>query len=195
MRLLSLADDEAPEIPSDVLPEGEHYLCSPDVLVPHPGARETDPFFSTTRQISQDEAEETTNPGHSFKAPAPPPSAWLADTGSARSAHMLQAPGTRPDTMNLIRRNSSQSSSGPRRKKPTRSDSGREFWGLPEAPRRHKSLLSRLPVEDSSEDEEDGEVVSDLHWRALLTVISRGICQALVFEGGKRILPPPEFGP
>ena len=59
----------------------------------------------------------------------------------------------------MSRRNSSQSSSQPKRQKPTRTDSGREFWGLPEAPRRRRSFLSRLPLEESSEDEEDEEVV------------------------------------
>jgi len=45
------------------------------------------------------------------------------------------------------------------RRKPTRTESGREFWGLPEAPRRQRIMLPEDVAEDSS-DEEDDEWVS-----------------------------------
>lgn len=50
----------------------------------------------------------------------------------------------------MTRRDSSQ---GPR-KAPTRTDSGREFWGLPEAPRKNRNVFEDVQ-EDSSEDEEE----------------------------------------
>jgi hypothetical protein len=60
----------------------------------------------------------------------------------------------------LKRRGSSQSSHV--RKKPTRSDSGREFWGLPEVPKKHAQLEDTLEVDSSEEEseEEDEEWVS-----------------------------------
>jgi hypothetical protein len=50
------------------------------------------------------------------------------------------------------------------RRKPTRTESGREFWGLPEAPRRQRIMLPQDVNEDSSDDE-DVEWVSckDFH--------------------------------
>ena len=53
------------------------------------------------------------------------------------------------------RRNSRQAVPG--RIKPTRTDSGREFWGLPEAPRRRHTLLSQEILEDDSDEEQEGD--------------------------------------
>jgi hypothetical protein len=140
----------------------ENNADSPEELGPHPGARETDPFFSTARGVSQDEVEEVSNPSGRFQDTSPAAStACLADSGSAHSAHNLQALGFKPGVIAASRRNSSQSALGLKRKKPTRTESGREFWGLPEAPRGQRSMLSHHEEpEDSSEDEEAGEWVS-----------------------------------
>jgi len=50
----------------------------------------------------------------------------------------------------LSRRDSNQS----QRKVATRTDSGREFWGLPDPPRRHPMTFEDVQ-EDSSEDENE----------------------------------------
>ena len=145
-------------------------MPSPEPLQPHPGARETDPFFSTGRAISQDEADEAANPNRSLPdVSASPSSTWLPDPGSAFSAHVLQVPGIR-GSLEIVsgRRDSSQSISGQKRRKPTRTDSGREFWGLPEMPRRQKSMLGPAPAEDSSAEEDDDEVLVGLFFISLL---------------------------
>jgi hypothetical protein len=51
-------------------------------------------------------------------------------------------------------------------RKMSRADSGREFWGLPEEPKRQRISLPEEP-EDSSDDElnEDEEWVSHLQGR------------------------------
>ena len=52
--------------------------------------------------------------------------------------------------------------------KPTRTDSGREFWGLPEAPRRRHTLLSQEILEDDSSEEHEEE---DEEWVSRIPVI------------------------
>lgn len=134
----------------------------------HPGARETDPFFTNAQHMSQDETQDARY-SRSFGAAArdlSPESTWQPEIASAKSAH--------PMNPSVVRRSSNAVSIGGRsagrgsrarssstqsqRRIPTRTDSGREFLGLPEPPRR-KMTFEDL-AEDSSEDEDEGEWVS-----------------------------------
>ncbi len=163
VKLLSQADDEVPDVEVTIT-QSDHNILSPEPLQPHPGARETDPFFTTARGIRQDEADEASNPNQTVQDSSTTAStAWLADPGSVHSAHGLQGLAVRHGSLEFSRRNSSQSASGHTRRKPTRTDSGREFWGLPEAPRIQRSALSQVPMGDSSDGEDDedhDEIVS-----------------------------------
>lgn len=153
------------------------HVQSPDAIEStHPGARETDPFFTNSKNLTQDQAEEGRNPTRSFgtsmNRSLSPESTWQPDLSSAKSAHPMAPPAIRRGSTSvsiggrsaggrsLTRRGSSTS----QRRVPTRTDSGREFWGLPEAPHRPHNTFEDVP-EDSSEDEEE--------WvRGVFTVLS-----------------------
>lgn len=164
VKLLSQADDEAPTVESVTEPIVQQtsniQIQSPEPLeAPHPGARETDPFFTNTKNISQDEQDERRNPSRSFASAGrslSPESSWQPDLASARSAHPMAPSVTRRGSASVSisgRSNSRRDSSqGPQRRAPTRTDSGREFWGLPEVPRKTWNTFEDVQ-EDSSEDE------------------------------------------
>ncbi|KAK1926685.1 auxin efflux carrier [Papiliotrema laurentii] len=173
VKLLSHADDEAPDVGADACvpgpsilghgsQEGHVHIRSPEAIEPtHPGARETDPFFTNRGNITQDEAEDARNVSRSFGSAvrsASPDSTWQPEL-SARSVHPLHS--------HLVRRGSSARSSigrgsgvrspsvSSQRRTLSRADSGREFLGLPEPPRR--KLTFEDVQEDSSEEEDEGE--------------------------------------
>ncbi|WRT65095.1 uncharacterized protein IL334_002037 [Kwoniella shivajii] len=165
VKLLSQADDEAPDAvdcgPNPTIPIiHDHTVQSPEALAPHPGARETDPFFATASNISQDERDERRNPTGSFDTITPgraadsPNSPSLPFTAPG-SAHSMQPPlvkrGSTAGASVLSRRSSSASRT---RRKLSRTESGREFWGLPEQPKMHHITLIE---EDSSESEQEDE--------------------------------------
>ena len=169
VRLLSKADEEQPTIESSI-PHPPHPhshsnvpVISPEVMEPNPGARETDPYFTTQKGLTQDEEDEefarTTWRGSARQSSSgtrdvspSPASAWIPDPSSALSVHALRPPTTgRPSGS---RRNSQDL---PQRKQPTRTESGRQFWGLPEAPRRQRTYLSQELSDDGSEEEEEEE--------------------------------------
>lgn len=177
VKLLSQADDEVPDVDSAPLPQpatnsqtklsnGTAQIAqSPESLIPHPGARETDPFFSTHARMSQDEVDERRNPTRNIDGtmrrdqspdPAHSPDPSVQWTTGAASAHSMRPAGTRRGSS--MSRHSGSVPPGMRRK-PTRTDSAREFWGLPEEPRRHRIMLPEDVREDSS-DESDEEWVS-----------------------------------
>jgi hypothetical protein len=151
VKLLSQADDEAPDV--ETVPNPILAVQSPEALEPHPGARETDPFFTTARSLTQDEADERRNPSGSFKRSSSP--SWVPDQSSARSVHPLHQPTKRDSASSsgVVRRGSG--SVPPMRRVPTRTESGREFWGLPEAPRRQRIMLPEDVQEDGSDYEEE----------------------------------------
>ncbi len=62
----------------------------------------------------------------------------------------------------MDRRNSNQSSLTHSRKPPTRTESGREFWGLPEYAKPQK--LELIDSAESSDDDEEEEVQEDEEW-------------------------------
>jgi hypothetical protein len=105
---------------------------------------------------------------------ASPESAWQPDHGSAKSAHpMIPAVVRRSSaavsigdrSRSLTRRNSSVSVS--QRRAPSRTDSGREFWGLPDASRKPRDTFEDLQEDDSEDDEE--EWVSPAPYKMSLT--------------------------
>lgn len=169
VKLLSRADDEVVEMENPPVPApgttdtivNDQTVQSPDAL-PHPGARETDPFFSSQDRMSTDERDQRRNPTGSLdrirvehspeRSRSPAPSVqWTAGVVSAHSMHG-------PNGMQ--RRGSARSGSvpPPMHRKMSRTESGREFWGLPEQPKRQRIALAEEP-EDSSDDElnEDDE--------------------------------------
>lgn len=165
VKLLSQADEEAVEVESNIprsIGPGQ-TVQSPEAIEPHPGAGETDPFFASASSMSRDELDERRNPSGSLqpvstarKSSESPSIAWTSGPGSAHSMH---PPGRRESVAQSIlsRRGSSQDRHSKR--KLSRTDSGREFWGLPEAPRRQRIALIE---EDSSDDE--GSAGSDEEW-------------------------------
>lgn len=135
---------------------------SPDALEAHPGAIETDPFFSTEYQIARDESIDAANGAAAGMSTSPVVSDGLASahlmqptrrsTSAERSAE--RARGLSASTL-MARRFSNLSATG--RKPPTRTESGREFWGLPEPV---KSQISLSDQDEESEEDEDEEWVS-----------------------------------
>ncbi|WWC59132.1 uncharacterized protein I303_101680 [Kwoniella dejecticola CBS 10117] len=157
VKLLSQADDEAVEV-DNCDPQhhqtiiNDHAVQSPEALAPHPGARETDPFFTTTDNISSDEHDERVNPTGQFPGQAPHSPSIPFTAGSAHSMHppMVKRGSTAGQSV-MSRRSSTLSQ---HRKKLNRTESGREFWGLPEQPKMHHIALIE---EDSSESEQEDE--------------------------------------
>lgn len=169
VKLLSQADEEAPEVDAaapivasayhDEPSNGHDHVLSPEQM-PHPGARETDPFFSTEDDIAEDERDERRNPTGSMdqvrsssrhRDSSPAPSVPWTSQGSA---HSLAQP---PFKSGMTRRESNNSATMQGRKRPTRTESGREFWGLPQHPKEQRIMLPELD-EDSSDEELGAEL-------------------------------------
>lgn len=199
VKILSQADEEAPEVES-VLPEQTYrdepastttagadaaraQVASPEALETHPGARETDPFFSTAENLARDQADENRNPTRDMSVAKQTiregsqveSDSWRAPA-SALSAHSMRHPGLAErersnSSSRQGRRTSVPSVPGPKvrrdssrasfqgRRKPTRQESGMHFLGLPDFPKRERIMLA----EDSS-DEEDDEDEVDEEW-------------------------------
>jgi hypothetical protein len=118
--------------------------------------------------MSRDERDQKRNPTGSLdrirveqspeRSRSPVPSVqW---TAGITSAHSMQAPAMVP------RRGSQRShrsgSIPPMHRKMSRADSGREFWGLPEEPKRQRISL---PVEEEdSSDDELNDINEDEEW-------------------------------
>jgi hypothetical protein len=166
---LSQADEEVEEVPEVPAPlpgttfSNAQQVQSPDALIPHPAAQETDPFFSTQDRMSRDERDQKRNPTGSVdrirvqespeRSRSPAPSVqW---TAGVVSAHSMHGPGP------VQRRGSSRSGSIPpaMRRKMSRADSGREFWGLPEEPK-----WQRISLPEEPEDSSDEELEEDEEW-------------------------------
>jgi hypothetical protein len=188
VRLLSQADDEAEEIKQVPAPQpaagtisGQGQILSPEQL-PHPGAQETDPFFTSTKALSRDEADERRNPTRSLsrgtgRSASENDSYDIPAPISATSAHSLH-PVRRESSLSegLLRRTTdsrirSQSQSSNHRKPLTRTESGREFWGLPQFPKRERILLE----EDSSDEDIDEEDEEDPEWVSVF-LLYRDLC-------------------
>ncbi|WWD21974.1 hypothetical protein CI109_106462 [Kwoniella shandongensis] len=134
----------------------DHHVLSPEALETVPEGSEANPFFS---------AEERSRSKHStssfgvapttIREPSPSPTLTFTTPGSAHSMHQPLAHRRNTDSSHMSRRDSALSA----RRQPTRTESGREFWGLPEAPKRQRIALIE---EDSSDDDEDDEEWGDL---------------------------------
>lgn len=114
--------------------------AAPDVLSPAP-IDHSDPFLSPETQRTY---AGNMSPPSGGRSPSPS----LPLSGSATSAYTLQSRGR---SRSVPRNNSVSSTRRPRI--PSRADSGREFWGLPEQPR------TRLV--DLDEDSSESEALSD----------------------------------
>lgn len=131
-------------------------MLSPEALAPHPGAIETDPFFSTEDQVARDESIDQANNAAAKTLPfstSPTVSDGLTSAHSmqpTRRSSSAERARTSSATALLSRRFSNLSATG--RKPPTRTESGREFWGLPET--KQPTSLSDQDEESEEEDEE-----------------------------------------
>lgn len=143
----------------------------------HPRASETDPIMSSQSQIEREEREDearsassgSTNPWK--RAPSGPGSSYTLTTsnglssspegiargrtGSRSSQTTIQRGASTSDP----RRHSGHSASG-RPRKPSRTESGRLFLGLPEYRKSQVSLSDQEEASSAEEDEEDEEWVS-----------------------------------
>ncbi|WVQ68916.1 uncharacterized protein L199_007125 [Kwoniella botswanensis] len=176
VKLLSQADDEALEVEEEVHRPlvHDHTVQSPEALAPHPGARETDPFFTTANNINHDEEDERRNPTGQFIVSSPSgiveepdsPAQPFTAPGSAHSMHPpLVKRGSTAGQSVMSRRSSTYSQ---HRKKLNRTESGREFWGLPEQPKMHHiALIEEDSSESEHEDEEWGTLTPSLRRRPL----------------------------
>nr|XP_019047525.1 endoplasmic reticulum protein [Kwoniella bestiolae CBS 10118]OCF26455.1 endoplasmic reticulum protein [Kwoniella bestiolae CBS 10118] len=177
VKLLSQADDEAIEVeaePNHRPIVHDHTVQSPEALAPHPGARETDPFFTSADNIAHDEQDERRNPSGQFIISSPSaideepdsPTVPFTAPGSAHSMHPpLVKRGSTAGHSIMSRRSSTLSQ---HRKKLTRTESGREFWGLPEQPKvHHIALIKEDSSESEHEDEEWGTLTPSLRRRPL----------------------------
>ena len=172
---MSQADDDVPSTDSympisDEPQANPMQVTSPEPLERHPGARETDPFFTTTRNMTQDEDEDQRRQSRKISTDrnlSPTASNWIPEPGSSTSNHQLNGPYRRSSSaaVNGSGRRGSSVERHNQRKKLSRADSGREFWGLPEAPKRQRIMLPEDVQEDSSSDSEDEEWVSDTSWQ------------------------------
>lgn len=166
-------ESAAPQPPD---PHAGATMESPQPYEPHPGARETDPYFTTANAVEQDEHEERLNPRHSTH-PIPSNSTVRPRASDASDPIIGSNPWTtEPENAarhilrpQALQRNSTSALSGGRRgsrdrdgerKKPTRTESGRVFWGLPDFERKHRDILPEIQAGDSSESEDEDEIVS-----------------------------------
>ncbi|OCF41572.1 endoplasmic reticulum protein [Kwoniella heveanensis CBS 569] len=156
VKLLSQADDEQPDLevtapqPAEPIVR-DHTVQSPEAIETHPGARETDPFFTTAGGISHDQEEASVTLSSSLEPGSP------SIPFSAGSVHSLHPPLTKRNSTAgnsvMSRRESILSQ---RRKSLNRTESGREFWGLPEAPKMQRIILEEDSSDEELEDEEWG---------------------------------------
>jgi hypothetical protein len=155
-----------------ILTEEPATLDQPGNGVPHPGARETDPFFSSNDRIKADEREEDEASGV-WRTGGGTPNP--ADSSDLYSAHTLR---TRADESSIVRSRSGSANrkgfrqtSFPRRpSQMSRAESGREFWGLPEAGKSRTDLRRQTGLSDHEEegsDSSDEEEHSDEEWVSL----------------------------
>lgn len=153
----------------------------------HPAARETDPLFSSAQQMRQGAAEDVkragrvsvdeataawTTPHEQMTSPtalvASPPALSSASEYPFSHPHATTIPAPTARRLSSMRRRSSASPrrsstlTGRRPRAPSRTESGRDFLGLPEAPTTDPETLSDQEEEEdeeSSSDEEDEEWV------------------------------------
>ena len=148
--------------------EVTELVASPENQTDQNG-HEANPFFSiqdaeegrgrgrpaSNTRASQIQAKSST--GSPALASSPSPSVPFTAPGSAHSLQAAQRRGSSNGPVSFARRTSSQSrsysQSSHTRKKPTRTESGREFWGLPNFPKDRGVVLE----EEDSSDEDDGE--------------------------------------
>ncbi len=176
-------------------------VLSPTAIPGH-AAMETDPFFSSQEEmrIEEDEEEERRKRRDSAVSGSSATSAgpsfhWTTDGGSAHSLHPrvngTNVPGMLSTSLphesvssrkaspgvSTIRRSSTHSthSTVRPRHQPTRTESGREFWGLPEASETPKELsIQDEEGEGEEEDEEeDLDECSDEEWVSVEDVYLR----------------------
>ncbi len=191
VKLLSQADDEVPPVDAapatangDAHGQGSTApaVSSPGEMAP-PAAMETDPIHSSMdemRRETQDEAARAR-----ARASGAVRGAWRGESVSALSMHpygngsRAESPSASSGDRQLVgsppvlhafearrgssgfskRRTSSGATARPRR--PTRTESGREFWGLPEAAKTPRSLSDQ---EEASESEDEAQAASDEEW-------------------------------
>ncbi|WVQ97745.1 hypothetical protein IAU59_004859 [Kwoniella sp. CBS 9459] len=150
-----MADDEQPDLEAPAPQPAEpivrdHTVQSPEAIETHPGARETDPFFTTARGISHDQDEASGNLSSSLE-PGSPTIPFTA--GSAHSMHPPMAKRHSAAGNSILSRRESILSQ--RRRSINRTESGREFWGLPEAPKMQRIILEEDSSDEEHEDEEE----------------------------------------
>lgn len=189
VKLLSSADDEVPTIES-VADTQPALTSEPAPMDTHPAARETDPLFSSAQQMRQGEAEDLRRrTGHVVGSVDEGTMAWTATHENMVSPTQIVAsppainssaeyPFTAPHgttipaptarRLSSLRRRSSASprrsstTTGRRPRAPSRTESGRDFLGLPEATETVEELSAQEEEdeESSSDEEEDEEWVS-----------------------------------
>lgn len=199
-------DDEVPTVSAEasenVLTHEREGLdvLSPEALPTH-AAMETDPFFSSQEEMRIEERADQRRKRRESAASrtstiSAGPSIQWTTAGSAHSLHprlngtnavAVMATSVPSDGMSqrkgssgivTARRPSSVStrSTARTRRPPTRTESGREFWGLPEAP---KTELELSVQNEEEEQEEDSEESSDEEWVStgswILMVIDRSL--------------------
>lgn len=159
MKLLANADDEEPPLPLSAEPASLHVPQDSNlhILSPEPISRE-DPFNSLEALAASNRASSQ------FDVPPNPARGINIGRGRAMSGDSEQRPSSLPMSPGAFgrsprgfspvprgRRSSALSrSSSATRRTPSRADSGRDFWNLPEQPRR-QTLVDL--AEDSSESE------------------------------------------
>jgi hypothetical protein len=154
VKLLAGADDEVEPEPTTASYSDEPAESALGFTHPNGDGRGRDPTSPTLRSgAHQDEP----NWGSVRRDGSPTPSVTWTAPGSA---HSMQPPRARRSSSRvsappMLRGGSNTSFSA--RKPPTRTDSGRVFWGLPEYPKMDRIAL---PEEDSSAEEDEEEFVS-----------------------------------
>lgn len=182
VRLLAAADDEVdetdykhvsvpPPVGAGVGDQVQINNADADARTGEPGSylvqspeagTDQNPFFSTQDAEAAEEGRgrsKVTTKDAGALAQSPASSAPFTAPGSAHSAHPMNTArrGSSNGPVSFSRRMSSQSrtysQSSYTRKKPTRTESGREFWGLPNFPKDRGIVLE----EEDSSDDDDGE--------------------------------------
>lgn len=166
VKLLSNADDEVDQT------QHGHGAVGHTELVQSPGHIEENghdgrsPFFPS--EDGQGSWRRDSSLGVTptmIRDPSSSPTTPFVVPGSAHSMH----PPRRQSTTGVSMRSHSVTSASRRPRHLSRTESGREFWGLPEAPRHHGIEL----IEEDSSDEEDEEWVR-LHFHMLERSLTRG---------------------
>jgi hypothetical protein len=152
VKLLSSADEEQTDVTTEqvtntILTEEPQTLDNPGSGEPHPAARETDPLFSSADRIKADEREETASRSSAdgWKPSVGSPGINGSGNGALPiSAHTLEtvregrrsSPSPNARTTSFGAAHGSGPGSRPYPRRPSqmsRAESGREFWGLPQA--------------------------------------------------------------